>query len=302
MRINTFFYSIGQGFRNITRNKMFSLASFATMSACIFMFGIFYILVMNFSSMIHTAEESVAVTIFFEKGTDEARIQEIGHIVEARTEVSKAEFVSKEDAWAYVKEYYFEGREDLAAAFENDNPVANSEHYNIYLEDVSMQDSLVKYLKSLDGIREVKESEKVADALTDFNRLVGYISMGIILILLSVAVFLISNTVSVGINVRSEEIGIMKLIGATDYLVRAPFVVEGMIIGFVGSAIPLGFLFLIYGKVQEYVAARFVYIGSYLNFVDPIEIFQILVPVGLILGVGIGFFGSLVTVRRHLKV
>lgn len=302
MRINTFFYSIGQGFRNITRNKMFSLASFATMSACIFMFGIFYILVMNFSSMIHTAEESVAVTIFFEKGTDEARIQEIGRIVEARTEVSKAEFVSKEDAWAYVKEYYFEGREDLAAAFENDNPVANSEHYNIYLEDVSMQDSLVKYLKSLDGIREVKESEKVADALTDFNRLVGYISMGIILILLSVAVFLISNTVSVGINVRSEEIGIMKLIGATDYLVRAPFVVEGMIIGFVGSAIPLGFLFLIYGKVQEYVAARFVYIGSYLNFVDPIEIFQILVPVGLILGVGIGFFGSLVTVRRHLKV
>ena len=202
MKINTFFYSIRQGIRNISRNKMFSLASIATMGACIFMFGLFFIIVTNFEEMVKTAEESVAVTVFFEEGIADSRVEEIGTEISKRVEVSECVYVSAEDAWDYVKENYFEGREDLAAAFEGDNPVANSKHYEIYLNDVAMQDSLVQYIEELDGVREVKQSEMVANTLTDFNRLIGYVSAGIILILLCVAVFLISNTVTVGISVR----------------------------------------------------------------------------------------------------
>ena len=102
-----------------------------------------------------------------------------------------------------------------------------------------MQGTLVNYINGLDGVRKVNQSKDVANTLTDFNKLISYVSAGIILILLCVAVFLISNTVATGIAVRKEEIGIMKLIGATDFLVRAPFVVEGIVIGFVGAAIPL---------------------------------------------------------------
>lgn len=302
MRINTFFYSVKQGFKNIFRNKMFSLASIATMAACIFMFGIFYIIITNFTSTVKSIEEGVSVTVFFDKGLSEDEIKDIGDKITKRAEVSRAEYVSAEDAWNDFKDVYFEGREELAQGFSGDNPLANSAHYQIYLNDVSMQNSLVGYLESISGVREVKESAKVANTLTDFNRLVGYVSGGIILILLCVAVFLISNTVMVGISVRKEEIAIMKLIGATDYLVRAPFIVEGMFIGLIGAAIPLLLLYFMYQRIIVYIADKFNFIGSMIDFVPVYTVFATLIPVAVILGVGIGFIGSRLTIRKHLKV
>lgn len=302
MKINTFFYSVKQGFKNIFRNKMFSLASIATMAACIFMFGLFYIIITNFTSTVHSIEKGVSVTVFFDKGISEGEIKSIGDQIAKRAEVSRMEYVSAEDAWNAFKDVYFEGKEDLAQGFAGDNPLANSAHYQIYLSDVAMQNSLVTYLKTIDGVREVKESAKVANTLTDFNHLVGYVSAGIILILLCVAVFLISNTVTVGISVRKEEIAIMKLIGATDYLVRAPFIVEGMFIGLIGATIPLLLLYFMYQKIIVYIADKFNFIGSMINFVPVHTVFKTLIPVAVILGVGIGFLGSRLTIRKHLKV
>lgn len=302
MKINTFFYSVKQGFKNIFRNKMFSLASIATMAACIFMFGLFYIIITNFTSTVHSIEKGVSVTVFFDKGLSEGEIKSIGDQIAKRAEVSRMEYVSAEDAWNAFKDVYFEGKEDLAQGFAGDNPLANSAHYQIYLSDVSMQNSLVTYLKTIDGVREVKESAKVANTLTDFNHLVGYVSAGIILILLCVAVFLISNTVTVGISVRKEEIAIMKLIGATDYLVRAPFIVEGMFIGLIGATIPLLLLYFMYQKIIVYIADKFNFIGSMINFVPVHTVFKTLIPVAVILSVGIGFLGSRLTIRKHLKV
>lgn len=302
MKINTFFYSVKQGFKNIFRNKMFSLASIATMAACIFMFGLFYIIITNFTSTVHSIEKGVSVTVFFDKGLSEGEIKSIGDQIAKRAEVSRMEYVSAEDAWNAFKAVYFEGKEDLAQGFAGDNPLANSAHYQIYLSDVSMQNSLVTYLKTIDGVREVKESAKVANTLTDFNHLVGYVSAGIILILLCVAVFLISNTVTVGISVRKEEIAIMKLIGATDYLVRAPFIVEGIFIGLIGATIPLLLLYFMYQKIIVYIADKFNFIGSMINFVPVHTVFKTLIPVAVILSVGIGFLGSRLTIRKHLKV
>ena len=170
MRINTFFYSIRQGLKNIFRNKMFSLASVATMAACIFMFGLFYIIVTNFSATVHSIEEGVSVTVFFEHDATDAQIRDIGEKINKRAEVSKNEYVSADEAWKEYKKVYFQGKEELADGF-TDNPLANSAHYQVYLNDVSMQDSLVTYIKGLTGVREVKESAQVANTLTDFNKL-----------------------------------------------------------------------------------------------------------------------------------
>ena len=302
MRISTFFYTIKQGLKNIWKNKMFSLASIATMTACIFLFGLFYTIVTNFQSMVKDAESGVAVTVFFDEGISQDKIDEIGDLIRARAEVSDLEFVSADDAWDSFKQTYFEGNEAAAESFAGDNPLANDASYSIYMNDISMQQTLVTYLQSVDGIREVKQSAVVANTLTDFNKLIGYVSAGIIIILLGVAVFLISNTITVGISVRREEIGIMKLIGATDYFVRAPFVVEGIVIGLIGAAIPLGVLYFMYQKIIVYIAAKFNFIGSMIVF-EPVKVvFQTLIPVGVILGAGIGFIGSQMTIRKHLKV
>jgi cell division transport system permease protein len=301
MKINTFFYSIIQGLKNIFRNKMFSLASIATMAACIFMFGLFYIIIVNFNATVRSIEEGVSVTVFFDQGISDADMTAIGDKIKERAEVSECDFVSAEEAWEDYKQVYFEGREELAEGF-TENPLANSAHYQVYLNDVSMQEVLVRYIESLSGVREVKQSAQVANTLTDLNRLISYVSAGVILILLCVAVFLISNTVSVGISVRREEIAIMKLIGATDYLVRAPFVVEGVVIGLIGAAIPLGLLYFLYQRIMTYIAERFNFVGSLLTFVPVNTVFRTLIPIGLVLGVGIGFVGSKMTVRKHLRV
>ena len=301
MKINTLLYSIQQGFKNIARNSMFSIASMATMAACIFMFGIFYILVFNVNAMVKSAEESVAVTVFFDKGISEARIQDIGEDIKKRTEVREIVFVSAEEAWESFKDIYFEGNEEYAAGF-SENPLADHANYEIYLNDISQQAALVTYLENIDGVRTVKQSQSVADTLTEFNKILSLVSGGIILILLCVAIFLINNTVTVGIAVRKEEIAIMKLIGATDFLVRAPFIVEGIVIGLIGAAVPLTLLFVLYEKIVDYVAAKFVFVGELLQFVSPIVLFEGLIPIALSLGVGIGFLGSIWTIRKHLKV
>ena len=299
MRISTFFYTLKQGIVNIFRNKWFSLASVATISACLLLFGIFYAIVANFNNIVRTAEQGVSVTVFFEDNLSEARIQEIGSMIEKRAEVSKIVCVSAEEAWESFRREYF--GEEYSDGF-TENPLENSSNYEIYLSDVALQGSLVTYLESIEGVRQVNRSEVTASTLSGMNVLIVYVSIGIIAILLAVSVFLISNTVMIGIQVRKEEINIMKYIGATDFFVRSPFVIEGVIIGAIGAAVPLGVIYVLYNTVVEFVMERFEMLGSLLNFLAVEDIFNILVPVSLGLGIGIGFLGSIVTVRKHLRV
>ena len=298
MRISTFFYTLKQGFISIFKNKWFSLASVATISACLFLFGLFYAILVNFQHIVKTAEEGVSVTVFFEEGITDDRIAEIGEMIQKRVEVSKVNYVSADDAWDSFKEEYLGEYSDGFT----ENPLADSANYEIYLKDVSMQGDLVTYLESVEGIRQVNKSEITANTLSGVNALSGYVSVGIIGILLAVSVFLISNTVTIGISVRKEEIAIMKYIGATDFFVRSPFVIEGILIGLLGSLLPLGIIYVIYNRVVEYVMIKFQVLTTLLNFMPVETIFQTLVPVSMALGVGIGFIGSFITVRKHLRV
>lgn len=298
MRISSFFYTIGQGFRNIFRNKWFSLASIATIGACLFLFGIFYSILMNFQHIVKTAEEGVSVTVFFNEGTNDTRISEIGDMISKRVEVSKVDFVSAEEAWESFRDDYLGEYSDGFT----ENPLANSAHYEIYLNDVSLQPALVTYLESVEDIRRINKSEVTANTLSGINSLIAYVSIGIIAILFAVSIFLISNTVTIGISVRKEEINIMKYIGATDFFVRSPFVIEGMLIGLIGSLLPLGIIYFIYNNVILYVTERFAMLAQLLNFLPIETIFNTLLPVSIVLGVGIGFLGSIVTVRKHLRV
>lgn len=311
MKISTLLYTIKQGFANIFRNKWYSLASIATISACLFLFGLFYSIVANFQNILKTAEEGVSVTVFFHSEWDgceshidgqipsEQRIEEIGQDIAKRAEVSDVQFKSADEAWATFGPDYF--GEDYAEGFP-ENPLAGEDSYEIFLSDVSMQDALVTWLQSIPEVRKVNYSEMTANTLSGLNLLIAYVSMGIIVILLAVSIFLISNTVAIGISVRSEEINIMKYIGATDFFVRAPFVLEGMLIGLIGAAVPLGLIYSLYNYALNYMVDRFMVLSGFLNFLSVDEVFHFLVPVSLGVGVGIGFLGSISTVRKHLHV
>ena len=302
MKVSTFFYNVRQGLINIGRNKMFSLASTATMMACIFLLGLFYSIGINFQDMVKDAESEVSVTVFFNEGITDEQIQTIGDEIKTRPEVASYQYISADEAWENYKKEYFAGNEDLAAGFDNDNPLANDASYEIYMKDVSQQSQLVEFLQGLDGVREVKQSEVAARTLTDFNRLITLISIGVIVVLVAVSIFLISNTVTVGITVRREEIAIMKLIGAEDSFVRTPFIVEGVTIGLIGSAIPLVLLYFLYHSIISYVANHFSALSGMMEFRPVSEVFHFLIPVSLLLGVGIGYIGSRLTLHKHLNV
>ncbi len=302
MKISTFGYSMKQGVKNIGRNKMFSIASIATMAACIFLFGLFYSIVINFNYIVEKAEEGVAITVFFDDDATQAQKDKIGKDLENADGVLEVNYVSAEDAWNSFQEDYFGESSELAEGFKSDNPLANSDNYEVYMADVEKQADVVKFAEGLDGVRKIKKSDIVAKTLTSVNRLVGYVSIAIIVILLAVSVFLISNTVTMGVTVRREEIAIMKYIGAKDGFVRAPFVFEGLLIGFIGALIPLVMLYFMYEKAIQYVMTRFSLLNNIIDFLPVVSVYRTLLPVGIALGVGIGFVGSFFTIRKHLRV
>lgn len=302
MRISTVGYTMKQGVKNIGRNKLFSLASVATMAACIFLFGLFFSVILNFNYIVKKAEEGVAITVFFEENLEDSKVEAIGDALRDRDDVLKVTYVSAEEAWDTFKDEYFGESKDLAEGFKDDNPLAGSDNYEVYMKDVESQKEVVKFAEGLDGVRKVNKSDVVAKTLSSVNKLILYVSAAIILILLIVTVFLISNTVTIGITVRKEEIAIMKYIGAKDYFVRGPFIVEGILIGLVGAAIPLAGLYVVYDKAIDYIMTRFSILNNILDFMPVWDVYKILLPTGLLLGVGIGFIGSFFTIRKHLKV
>lgn len=302
MKISTFGYSMKQGVKNIGRNKMFSVASIATMAACIFLFGLFYSIVVNFNYIVEKAEEGVAITVFFNKEATQAQKDKIGKELEEADGVLDVKYVSADDAWNSFQGNYFGESAELAEGFKSDNPLATSDNYEVYMEDVAKQKDVVAFAEGLEGVRKVNRSDLVAKTLTSVNKLVGYVSVAIIAILLAVSVFLISNTVTMGVTVRREEIAIMKYIGAKDGFVCAPFIFEGLLIGFVGAVIPLVMLYFMYEKAIQYVMTKFSLLNNIIDFLPVIDVYKTLLPVGLALGVGIGFVGSFFTIRKHLRV
>lgn len=252
--------------------------------------------------MVKNVEESVGITVLFDEDLSEDQIQEIGVTISGLAEVREMEYTSAEEAWEGFKKEYFVGHEELAEGFADDNPLSGSASYEIYLKDISSQPQVVAFLEGLDGVRRVNYSDSVMAGFSSFNKMIGLLSLVIIGVLLAVSVFLINNTISVAAAFRKQESQIMRLIGATNFMIRAPFIVEGVVIGMTGAVIPLAGMYILYTRSIEYLMERFGILSSSFEFMSIGEIYPEMILVGLVLGVGIGFFGSFFTIRKYLKV
>lgn len=300
--MSTFWYCLKQGIANICRNILFSLASIATISACIFLFCLFFSLAANVIHGARTAQETVGISVFFDEGMTEDEILAAGEEIKGWKEVRQAEYTSAEEAWDTFKAQYFEGAEDLAEGFENDNPLANSASFEIFLNDISDQESVADRLEAMDGVRRVRYSSTLAAGFTSVGKMIGLISALIIGVLLAVAVFLISNTISVAAAFRRRENEIIRYIGATNFMIRAPFLVEGLLLGLLGALVPLGGIWVLYEKGMLYLEENYSMIT---DLVEPLAlgtIFPYMTGGALMLGVGIGLLVSFVTIQRHLRV
>ena len=300
MKIRTLLYSFREGFRGIHRNRMFSLASVGTIAACLFIFGLFFFLVSNFENMMKSAEAGVGITVFFEDGLSDGEKKAIGSKIAARKEVRDVIYVSADEAWERYKKTSL--KPELVETFGDDNPLEGSDSYTVYVKEIEKQNELVNYISTIEGVRKVNSNGSTASSFSAINSLVGIVSITIIGLLLAVAVFLISTTIAMGISVRKEEIFIMRMVGATDFFISAPFVIEGVVIGLIGAAVPLAMLYFIYERAVSVLSERFNALVNVLVFIDTKQEFMVLTPLSLAIGIGIGFAGSFFTVRRHIDV
>lgn len=304
--MSTFFYCIKQGLVNMKRNLLFSIASIATVSACIFLFCMFYSIITNVQGVVHTAETTVGITVFFDEGADEAVKDAVRDAVLERGGVKDMIYTSAEEAWNDFKEDYFGAdAAELSEAFADDNPLADSDSYEVFLEDIEDQESMASFIAGLPGVRQVNYANTVVSVLKSLNRVISVLSVVIIGVLVAVSVFLISNTISVAAAFRKRENEIMRLIGATDFMIRAPFVVEGFIIGLFGAVIPLIAVYYIYARILAYFTDWISGFGTgfeLMGLIPLAELFPRLMLCGLCFGIGMGVIVSFFTIRKHLKV
>ncbi len=294
--INLVGHAIKHGIINVFKNSRFSMASIGTIAACLYLFGVFFFMLLNLQFNVDEVQSNVGFAVYFNEGSSEETIKRIEQQIRETIDVSDVTYTSAEQAW---EDFKAELNEDLVKTFGDDNPLKDSASLTVMLRDVSGQEAAAKAIEKMEGVRKVKQSKEMAEVFGSVNKFVSVISGAIILLLLGISVFLISTTVSTGITVRREEISIMKLIGASDFFIRGPFIFEGILLGLVGAGIPLGILYFCYDFMIEYMNRQFSALS--LKFLTMGEIYGKLVPVSLLIGLGIGLCGSYFTVRKHLR-
>lgn len=302
MKFRTMLFLFGEGIVNLYKNRLMSIAAIGTIAACIFVVGIFYTVGVNIEYMLDSVETNMGMSIFFEENTSQERILEIKRLLEVRHEVHRVEYISPEVAWEKFKEEYFAGHEEQLQGFENDNPLKESASLEVYFADLDYQKSLSGYIEALPNVRNIRQAEKVVEVMQSINQLVRYMSLALVSVLLLISIFLISNTVRLGISTRRKEIEIMKFIGAKDSFIKGPFIIEGAIIGLCGTAIPLGGIYYFYEGAIDKISSQFSLLSNFLVFIDISTVYQTLVPVSIAIGILIGILGSMMTIHKYLRV
>ncbi len=302
MSIRILSYCLGQGIKNFFKNRLMTMASVTTITASLFVVSVFYCMAVNVDYIIDRFEQNIGIAIFFQEDVSENEILTLKNQLEARAEVFQVNYISEDMAWDTFKSDYFEGREELLEGFSGDNPLKGSASLQVLFDDISKQEGLVDLLMEEEIVRHVREAQEVTDIIQDMNRLISYVSIGLIGLLSLISLFIIANTIRLAIAIRKREISIMRYIGAKNSMIRGPFLVEGVIIGLVGAAIPTGIIYYFYDDVVYNLSVQFFLLRDFLVFLPVEDIITRLLPISLLVGGFLGFLGSRFTVGRYLKV
>ncbi|BCV25464.1 permease-like cell division protein FtsX [Gelria sp. Kuro-4] len=295
MRFSTWEFYLRETGRSLVRNRLMSLASISTVALSLLILGVFLLGVANLNHIAGTLENQVEVTAYLDDKVSGAAQVELIDQVKGLPGVREARFVSKEEALQRLKEQFGE-RRDLLAAVEKNNPLRNAvEVRTLTPGDVK---PVVEELKKLPGVAKVSFKEEIIERLFALTRAIRYAGLGIVLLLVAGTVFLISNTIRLTVFARRREISIMKLVGATDWFIRWPFLLEGLCLGFIGSlpAVLLVVRFYAWLAANVYTTLPFVPLLAPGDLLGRLSL--LLVGLGLL----VGGLGSAISVRRFLRV
>lgn len=298
MKIRTMSYMIKQGFIGIWRNRGMSIASISSVAASLTVLGVIITIVLNINNLSYMAQMQFdTIQVYLEEELTVEEISDIGQKIALIEGVQFADYESKEDALNKMKEQWGEQAYLLDVLEENTLP--NS--YIIHMSSIEVADSIVEKLKDLEGIEEIKYHKDLVDSMLKIANFVRSIGLALILVLILIAMFIISNTIKLTLNARRQEIGIMKYVGATNWFIRWPFFIEGMVLGLIGSMIALVIVYYGYSYAFELITTKFfIMISGYIVSVE--EMMRKTISIFTVLGAGVGALGSIVSLRKHLRV
>ena len=298
MKYNIFAYLIGEGFSNIFKNKKQAASSFATMSLIMIFFGLCFILVGNFNHFIKQVESGQGIQAFIVNDATEDEIKEIGEQINSLDGVNTIEYVSQEDALQSLKDRF----KERAYVLEGYNVKIFKPSYIVTLTDLNKISEVKDQILAIENVTKITSSDETISTLIKIARGIKIGSYIIIIALIAISVFIISNTIKLTVYARRKEISIMKYVGATNSFIRWPFIVEGIIIGLISGAISLAIIAGLYILIGQNIGFITFLSKLGLALLEFSDMFNLILIVYLILGIGIGVLGSTFSMRKYLKV
>lgn len=295
--LNSILHNIKEAFHGMIRNRSMAVASIASVASSLFVFGVMLCIVLNLNNITaKTQDQFNAVNVYLTDTLKENDIQGIGNSLKALENVEAVTYESKDEALVKLKERWGEKAYLLDGI---ENPLQNS--YIVEIKDAKKADALVKQIEGISGVEETRYYKDVIDQLTKMVSTINRFGLILMAVLVFVSIFIISTTIRLTINARKNEIFIMKYMGATNWFVRWPFIIEGLILGFIGAAISVGITYLMYNVMYDFFTADNIsFINGYILRIE--DIFKNIVAVFFAMGIGIGTVGSVVSVREYLEV
>lgn len=295
MKIRTWEYFIRETFVSLRRNNWMSFASVSTVALSLLILGLFLIIVLNLNNMASSLESQVQISVYLEDGLEDERIESIGAELKAMQGVEEVAYISKAEAMQRFKERLGD-QQSLLDALGDSNPLPNA--YEVRLKQPELVKSAAETIGKFEGVESAKFGQDVVEQLFQLTKMIRIFGSIIILFLALATVFIISNTIRLTVFARRKEIGIMKYVGATDWFIRWPFLMEGMALGFLGAVVALVILRSSYGAFtrQIYETLTFLPLIPEYPFLTNISVLLIFV------GTGIGALGSTISLKRFMKV
>lgn len=299
MKFRSIKYFFSEAFGGVIRNRLMSIASIGTVAACIFIIAISYCALTNVDYMLEQLESSIGIAVFLDDDVDSDRVLQINDELLTVDHVESVSYISPEDALNDLKESW--DAEDILSGFdETNNPLSSS--FEVSLDDIAYQSDVVNKIEQIDGVRNIRHAESETQILVKVSNFLSIFGIILILVLAVISVIIITNTIKLSVFTRRTEISIMKYVGATDWFIQWPFVIEGIIIGLVGASIPIVIAWPLYNKLIDLIYKHVPMIQSIVSFKFGIDIFSVLLPGALLFGALLGIMGSTISLRKHLDV
>lgn len=300
MKYNRLGYLLGEGLSNVFKNKKSTGASLMIMCATMIIFGIFLMLGENINHFVSEIESAQGIQVYIKNEATQKQIEELGDKIRKIDGVSTVEYVSKEQALDQMKEK-FGDKKDLLDAYEGENNIFTAS-YVVTLTDLSQSKSIQDQILTFENVKKITSKDETVTTLINLANGIKIVTGVILILLVVISIFIIANTIKLTVHARRKEISIMKYVGATNSFIRAPFMIEGIIIGIISSAISLGLVGALYNWCAIKLAQSETIQTIGINMLQFKDLFSSILIVYIILGVGIGILGSRISMKKYLDV